>query len=80
MPDNKTLTTPADATRINIHEDYEVRYWCEKFGCTPEQLTAAVQKAGVMSADVQKLRPVGGELQSVFDRGGGSGMFAAIRK
>jgi hypothetical protein len=24
MPDNKTKTAPEDATRINVHEDYEV--------------------------------------------------------
>jgi len=30
----------------NTNEDYEVRYWSEKFGVSPEQLKAAVRKVG----------------------------------
>jgi hypothetical protein len=40
--------------RVNVHEDYEVKYWCGKYGCTPEQLKAAVKKVGVMAKDVEK--------------------------
>jgi len=53
MADDKNLTRPQDATRVNVHEDYEVRYWCHKFGCTPEELKAAVKKVGVSSAAVE---------------------------
>jgi len=52
--DNKNLRGPADASRINIHEDYEVTYWCKKFGCTKAQLEAAVKAAGVMANKVQQ--------------------------
>jgi len=52
--DNKNLRGPADASRINIHEDYEVAYWCKKFGCTKAQLEAAVKAAGVMANKVQQ--------------------------
>ena len=51
--DNPTKTTQ-DAKRINIHEDYEVRYWTKRFGVTPEQLKAAVHKVGVMVDDVER--------------------------
>jgi len=51
--DDKTKTGPRDAARINTHEDYEVRYWSEKFGVTAEQLKAAVSRVGVMSKDVE---------------------------
>ena len=27
MADDKSIRGPADARRINIHEDYEIRYW-----------------------------------------------------
>ncbi|MBO0935646.1 DUF3606 domain-containing protein [Fibrella sp. HMF5335] len=54
MADDKSKTGPADDKRINIHEDYEVAYWTKKFGCTKEQLTAAVKAVGVMAADVEK--------------------------
>jgi hypothetical protein len=53
MPDDKTRRGPADASRINVHEDYEVRYWSEKFGCSAEELKAAVTAAGNSPAAVQ---------------------------
>ena len=54
MADDKKNTGPTDDKRINIHEDYEVAYWTKKFGCTKEQLIAAVKAVGVMAADVEK--------------------------
>jgi hypothetical protein len=41
-----------DRSRVNVHEEYEVRYWTEKWGVTREQLVAAVQKAGVSAQAV----------------------------
>ena len=46
MGDDKTLKGPQDRSRISLSEDYEVRYWCEKFGVTEKQLVAAVTKVG----------------------------------
>jgi hypothetical protein len=66
--DNKTKRSPQDAKRINIHEDYEVRYWTQRFGCTPEQLKAAVEKVGVMVENVE--RELAGKEQT--RHGGGS--------
>lgn len=54
MSDNRNLRGPDDAKRINIHEDYEVRYWCNKFGCTPEELRRAVNTVGVMADAVER--------------------------
>ena len=54
MPDDPTKKAAADRERINVHEPYEVEYWSKKFSCTPDQLRAAVQKAGVMASDVEK--------------------------
>ncbi len=53
MADDKNIRGPADATRINIHQDWEVQYWTDKFGCTKAQLVACVQRVGVMATDVQ---------------------------
>jgi hypothetical protein len=53
MADDKSKTAPEDAQRVNVHEDYEVQYWTKKFGCTPEQLKAAVKKVGVMAKNVE---------------------------
>jgi len=54
MPDNKTMTSPQDATRINVHEPYEVTYWTKKFGCTADELKAAVNQVGVSAKAVEE--------------------------
>lgn len=54
MPDDKSKRGPADASRINIHEDYEVRYWSQHLGVTPERLKEAVRVAGPMVKDVKR--------------------------
>jgi hypothetical protein len=53
MSDDKAKHGPADASRINVHEDYEVRHWTRKFGCTEAQLKAAVHGVGVMAENVE---------------------------
>ena len=58
MADDKTKAGPADRTRINVNEDYELRYWTAKFGCTTTELKAAVAAVGVMACgDLVTLRP-----------------------
>lgn len=46
MADDKTKKGPADSSRVNISEDYEVSYWTDTLGCTKEELAEAVKKAG----------------------------------
>ncbi len=53
MADDKTNRGPADRERINVNEDYELRYWSGKFGCSHDELKAAVKKVGVMAKDVE---------------------------
>ena len=38
---------------INAYDDYEVRYWCNEFGCTEDEFFDAVTAAGTMSDRVQ---------------------------
>jgi hypothetical protein len=54
MADDKSNRGPQDASRINIHEDYEVAYWAKKFGVTKDELKAAVSKVGVSAEAVAK--------------------------
>ena len=54
MADDKTSRGPADRTRVNTHEDYEVKYWSKKFGVTPEELRAAVKAVGPVAEDVAR--------------------------
>lgn len=46
MSDDTTLRRPQDASRISMSEDYEVRYWTEKFGVSRDQLERAVNEVG----------------------------------
>lgn len=54
MADDLNNRGPQDRARINVNEDHELRYWCGKFGCTADELRAAVGKVGVMAADVER--------------------------
>ena len=46
MADDKTKKGPADSSRINLNEDYEVSYWTSTLGVSKEKLMEAVKKAG----------------------------------
>ena len=46
--------TPSDSSRVSLNEEWEVRWWCDKFGCTEVALRQAVGTAGPLSADVQR--------------------------
>ena len=54
MADDRTIRGAADRSRINMQEDYEVRYWTQKWSISREQLAAAVREVGVMAADVAR--------------------------
>ena len=51
MSDNTTNTGSPDRDRISTSEDYEVRYWSEKFGVSPQELIDAVKASGSNSPD-----------------------------
>ena len=46
MSDNLKIKEPADGNKVNVHEPYEVNYWCKKRGVTKAQLEAAVKAVG----------------------------------
>lgn len=54
MADDKSQRSPQDAARINVNEDYEVRYWTDKFGVSEQQLRDAVAKVGVSAQAVEE--------------------------
>jgi hypothetical protein len=37
MADDLSKRGSQDRSRINVHEDYEVRYWSKKFGVFPDK-------------------------------------------
>lgn len=54
MSDDETNRGPQDASRINIHEDYEVAYWTRKFDVSRTELEAAIGRVGVSADAVAK--------------------------
>jgi len=53
MSDDKANRGPADAQRINVNEDYEVRYWTKELGVSEDKLRETVKRVGVMAKDVR---------------------------
>ena len=54
MADNLTQRHQPDRSKINMHEDYEVKYWTHALGVSKEQLQKAVDKVGNSAAAVRK--------------------------
>ncbi|MDY6842231.1 MAG: DUF3606 domain-containing protein [Pseudomonadota bacterium] len=54
MPDNKNITHPLDAKRIDINDPAEVRNWCRSLGCSESQLKQAVRQVGTSGKAVRK--------------------------
>jgi len=54
MADDLTKRRPQDSSKINIHEPWEVNWWCSELKCTKEQLVAAVKAVGVSANAVKK--------------------------
>ena len=53
MADDKSKQGPADSSRINLNEDYEVTYWTKALGVSKEELAQAVNQAGVSAKAVR---------------------------
>ncbi|WP_082028818.1 DUF3606 domain-containing protein [Xanthomonas sacchari] len=53
MSDYTRNTGSPDRDRINLHEDYEVRYWTQALGVTADELRAAVRAVGSSAAAVR---------------------------
>ena len=44
--DNKNIKGPRDGSRVNVNEDYELRYWTERFNVSADELREIVMKVG----------------------------------
>jgi Protein of unknown function (DUF3606) len=54
MSDDLKNRGPADRARVNVNEPWEMKWWCNQFGCTEAQLREAVRAVGVMADDVRR--------------------------
>ena len=54
MADDLTDRGRQDRSRVNIHEDYEVRYWTKTLGVSKEELQKLVDKHGNSAAKIKE--------------------------
>jgi len=54
MPDDLSLRTPADSSRIALNEDHEIAYWTRRFGVSRARLATAVGKVGNSTRAVEQ--------------------------
>jgi len=54
MSDDVSKRGPQDGQRINMDQEYEVRYWAERLGVSKEELQRVITAAGPMVADVER--------------------------
>jgi Protein of unknown function (DUF3606) len=54
MADDKSNRGRPDRNKINMSEDYEVKYWTQHLGVSRQELQRAVDKVGNSAAAVRK--------------------------
>lgn len=54
MSDDLSKKRPKDASKVNLNEPWEVKYWCRKFGVTEATLRAAVKAVGTSVSAVKR--------------------------
>ncbi|MBV9456778.1 MAG: DUF3606 domain-containing protein [Bradyrhizobium sp.] len=52
--DNLTKKDQRDRSKINMHEDYEVKYWTKQLGVSKDELQKVVDKVGNSAPAVRK--------------------------
>ena len=52
MADDLKNRGPADQSRVNVHEPWELDWWARKWNVTAGQLKTAVARAGVTTKNV----------------------------
>jgi hypothetical protein len=62
--DNLTKREQPDRSKINMSEDFEVKYWTKALGVDRETLQRAVDKVGNSAATVRKELGIPGASQS----------------
>ena len=54
MADDRSLRGGQDRTRVNMDQEYEARYWANKWGVSQEELRSAVAQVGPMVNDLER--------------------------
>ena len=51
---DKDIRVPDDTTEVGLGEEWEMRYWCARYGVTEDELRACVVQAGTRADDVER--------------------------
>ena len=54
MSDDRLKRGQPDRSKINMNEDYEVKYWAKELGVTRDELQKVIDKVGDSAAAVRK--------------------------
>ncbi|WP_263415245.1 DUF3606 domain-containing protein [Terriglobus albidus] len=54
MPDNLKDRGPQDRTRINVNEEWELRYWTKELGVSEQRLRELVKQHGVSADSIRR--------------------------
>jgi hypothetical protein len=65
---DKDDRAPHDLTQVGLDEEWEVRYWCARFGVTGEELRACVVEVGPRTVDIE--RRFGDQGKKIFSNTG----------
>jgi hypothetical protein len=53
MADDSSIRGPADRNRVNLNEDWELKYWAKELSASADELRAAVKAVGTSVEDVR---------------------------
>jgi hypothetical protein len=51
---DKDDRAPHDMTQVGLDDEWEVRYWCARYGVTGDELRACVVEVGPRTVDVER--------------------------
>ncbi|KAA0129528.1 DUF3606 domain-containing protein [Chryseobacterium sp. SN22] len=54
MSDDLSKRRPQDASKVNVHEDWELEYWSKELGISKEKIREAVKAVGTSAAAVKR--------------------------
>jgi hypothetical protein len=54
VADNPDIRGDGDRQRINVDQDYELRYWSDRLGVSADELRQAVRDVGPMADAVER--------------------------
>jgi hypothetical protein len=51
---DRELRVPEDIGNVRLEEEWEVRYWCERFGVAEGELRACLAEVGPRPEDIER--------------------------